>query len=213
MKSSLVNMVLSLGIITIVAAGLLSWIYTITEQPIEEAKLQNQIQAVQDVCPAFDNDPVAEAVEIVPDGEETAIKVFPARKDGQLVGAAVESYSSKGFSGDIRLIYGFDAEGNVTGYAVMEHAETPGLGAKMDEWFRDEKHSVIGLNPIKAGAPAAAGTDATTGATGAGHGNLTVSKDGGQVDAITAATITSRAFLDALNRAATAYSQMAAAEK
>lgn len=190
MKSTLTNMVLSLGTITIAAGALLSWIYTMTEEPIAEANLRNQVEAVQQVAPAFDNDPIAEAIEVIPEGDTVAVKVFPAKKDGALVGAAVESYSSKGFSGNIRLIYGFDTEGNVTGYAVMEHAETPGLGAKMDEWFRDptDARSVIGLNAFAA--------------------PLTVSKDGGQVDAITAATITSRAFLDALNRAATAFNQV-----
>ncbi len=192
MKSSLVNMVLSLGIITIVAAALLAGVYSVTEEPIEVAKLQKQVEAVKAVTPDFDNDPVSEAVEIIPVGETQALKVFPARKGGELVGAAVESYSTQGFSGEIRLIYGFDAEGTITGYAVMEHAETPGLGAKMDEWFRspEGKRSVIGLNPDTS--------------------NLTVSKDGGDVDAITAATITSRAFLDALNRASAAYRQLAA---
>lgn len=84
-------------------------------------------------------------------------------------------------------MYGFDKDGNVTGYQVISHAETPGLGAKMGDWFHSpEGHrSVIGLNP------------ATT--------NMTVSKDGGDIDAITAATITSRAFLDALRRASSAY--------
>lgn len=194
MKSSLVNMVLSLGIITVAAAALLSWIYTMTEAPIAEANQRNQVEAIQNVAPEFDNDPVAEMIEVVPEGEATAIKVFPARKNGELVGAAVESYSAAGFSGNIRLIYGFDSEGNVNGYAVMEHAETPGLGAKMDEWFRspEGKRSVIGLNSFEA--------------------PLTVSKDGGQVDAITAATITSRAFLDALNRASKAFAQVKNAE-
>ena len=194
MKSSLLNMVLSLGIITTIAAGLLSWVFTITEQPIAKANLDKQIEAVKAVTPEFDNDPVAEAVEITPAGEERALMVFPARKGGELVGAAVESYSSKGFSGDIKLIYGFDNAGNITGYAVMEHAETPGLGAKMDTWFAPEgKGNVIGLNPTE--------------------GALTVSKDGGQVDAITAATITSRAFLDALNRASVAFAQLKSEEK
>lgn len=194
MKSTLLNMVLSLGIITIVAAGLLSWIYTITEAPIEQAKLDKQIEAVKAVTPAFDNDPVSEAIEIVPEGETQALKVFPARQGGELVGAAVESYSSKGFSGDIKLIYGFDINGVITGYAVMEHAETPGLGAKMDAWFTEGgKGNVLGMNPTEA--------------------PLTVSKDGGQVDAITAATITSRAFLDALNRAAAAFTQLKAEDK
>lgn len=194
MKSTLLNMVLSLGIITIVAAGLLSWIFTITEEPIEKANLQKQTEAVSAVTPEFNNNPVDEVIEITPAGEDTALKVFPARKDGKLVGAAVESYSTKGFSGNIKLVYGFELDGTIHGYAVMEHAETPGLGAKMDTWFgKDGKGNVVGLNPTQ--------------------GALTVSKDGGQVDAITAATITSRAFLDALNRASDAFTQLVAAEK
>ena len=192
MKSTLVNMVLSLGIITIIAAALRAGVYTTTKEPISAAQLNKQVEAIKAVTPAFDNDPVSEAIEITPEGESTPLKVFPAKMGGQLVGAAVESYSSQGFSGDIKLIYGFDADGNITGYAVMQHAETPGLGAKMDEWFRSpEGHrSVIGLNPATS--------------------NLTVSKDGGDVDAITAATITSRAFLDALTRAASAFAQLSA---
>ena len=94
-----------------------------------------------------------------------------------------------GFSGEINIIYGFDQEGNVTGFEVVQQAETPGLGAKMNDWFRmpEGKRSIIGLNSA--------------------NNNLTVSKDGGDVDAITAATITSRAFLDALTRADKAFRQ------
>lgn len=193
MKSSLVNMVLSLGTITIVAAALLAGAYTITEEPIKVADLNKQTEAISAVTPEFDNNPVAEAVEITPEGESASVKVFPARKGNTLVGGAVESYSSAGFSGDIKIIYGFDIDGNITGYEVMSHAETPGLGAKMGEWFRspEGRRNVIGLNPSTA--------------------NLTVSKDGGDVDAITAATITSRAFLDALNRASRAFNQFKAA--
>lgn len=189
MKSTLTNMVLSLGIITIIAAALLAGVYTITEAPIKAAQLNKQIEAIKAVTPAFDNDPVNESMEITPQGESVPVKVFPAKMGGKLVGAAVESYSSQGFSGDIKLIYGFDTEGNITGYAVMQHAETPGLGSKMGEWFCNPAHSIIGLN--------------------AATSNLTVSKDGGDVDAITAATISSRAFLRALTLADKASKQFA----
>ena len=75
--------------------------------------------------------------------------------------------------------------GDILGYTLLEHAETPGLGAKADKWFqKGEKGDIIGKNPQEP---------------------LTVSKDGGQVDAITASTITSRAFLLAVNNAYTAY--------
>ncbi|MDE6122566.1 MAG: RnfABCDGE type electron transport complex subunit G, partial [Duncaniella dubosii] len=135
----------------------------------------------------FNNNPADEAAEVTVDGE--TVTVFPARQDGELVGMAVESHDANGFSGLITVMYGFDPSGNITGFAVMQHAETPGLGSKMDEWFSNPAHTVIGLN--------------------ANSANLTVSKDGGDVDAITAATISSRAFLRALTLANQASQQFA----
>ncbi|MDE5672356.1 MAG: RnfABCDGE type electron transport complex subunit G [Duncaniella sp.] len=189
MKSSLVNMVLSLGIITVVAAAALAGVYTATKEPIAQAKAEKQKSAIGQVLPdiQFNNNPADEAAEVTVDGE--TVTVFPARQDGELVGMAVESHDTNGFSGLITVMYGFDPEGNITGFAVMQHAETPGLGSKMDEWFSNPAHTVIGLN--------------------ANTANLTVSKDGGDVDAITAATISSRAFLRALTLANQASQQFA----
>jgi len=88
-------------------------------------------------------------------------------------------------AGALKLLVGFDPEGKILGYTLLEHAETPGLGAKADKWFqKGEKGDIIGKDPKEP---------------------LTVSKDGGQVDAITASTITSRAFLLAVNNAYNAY--------
>ncbi len=189
MKSSLVNMVLSLGIITVVAAAALAGVYTATKEPITQAKAEKQKSAIGQVLPDihFNNNPADEAAEVTVDGE--TVTVFPARQDGELVGMAVESHDANGFSGLITVMYGFDPSGNITGFAVMQHAETPGLGSKMDEWFSNPAHTVIGLN--------------------ANSANLIVSKDGGDVDAITAATISSRAFLRALTLANQASQQFA----
>ncbi|MCH5245265.1 MAG: RnfABCDGE type electron transport complex subunit G [Muribaculaceae bacterium] len=181
-------MVLSLGLITIVAGTLLALVYNTTKEPIDQAKLEKQTQAISEVAPEFNNQPTTEEVKFVIDGD--TVNVYPAKKDGQLVGAAVKSWTKKAFSGSFSVMYGFDTDGNVTGYAVLAHEETPGLGAKMDIWFKDPvntERSVIGLNPDV--------------------NNMTVSKDGGEVDAITAATISSRAFLDALSRAHNAFKQ------
>ena len=117
-----------------------------------------------------------------------SLRIYPAKSGGEMVGAAVESFTKKGFGGEIKVIVGFDMDGKITNYSVLSHSETPGLGAKMQEWFSTEKgnQSVIGRKIDGKG--------------------LTVSKDGGDVDAITAATISSRAFLDAVNKAYTAFS-------
>ena len=190
MKSTLTNMVLSLGTITIVAAALLAGVYSVTKEPIEEANRQKTTEAIAAVLP--EGVEIAEGMQVAIPNEERTVTVYTASKDGQPAGAAVESYSLDGFSGEINIISGFDAEGTVTGFEVIQQAETPGLGAKMNDWFRmtEGRRSIIGLNSAS--------------------NNLTVSKDGGDVDASTAATITSRAFLDALRRADAAFRQTSA---
>ncbi len=193
---SLLKMVISLGVITCVSAALLAWVYSITADPIKQAEREKQAEAIKAVTPVYDNDPIAEEDDVMPVGEPAPLAVFPARRNGNLVGAAVESYSSDGFSGEISVMYGFDMNGNVTGYEVLNHTETPGLGDKMNEWFRDSlstQRNIIGKDPAK--------TD------------MKVSKDGGDIDGITAATITSRAFLDALRRAHSAFIQYRDSEK
>lgn len=182
-KSSLAAMIASLGGVTVVAAAILAAVYTLTSAPIEESARNRQIEAVGDVIPEFDNDPIAEAVKM-----DDGTTLYPGRKGDHITGVAVESFSDNGFSGRITVIYGFAPDGTVTGYSVMSHSETPGLGAKMDRWFADPQgsRSVIGRNP------------STT--------SMYVTKDaGGEIDAITAATITSRAFLEALRRAHTSF--------
>ena len=98
-------------------------------------------------------------------------------KQGNLLGKAVVT-TENGFGGPLKVLVGFNTDGDILGYTVLEHQETPGLGAKAGEWFQDK---IIGMNP--------------------GTNNFTVSKDGGEVDAITASTITSRAFLRAIQNA------------
>lgn len=157
-----------------------------TMEPIAASKAATLEKAIQDVTPAFDNKPTEEAYMAVT-GDGDSLKIYPAKKDGKFVGAAVESNTMKGFSGEIKVIVGFDVEGKLLNYAVLQHAETPGLGAKMQEWFRME-----GKNQNVLGRSLA-------------NGELKVTKDGGDVDAITAATISSRAFLNAVNRAYSAF--------
>lgn len=97
-------------------------------------------------------------------------------------GVAVQAKDANAFGGTLTILVGFDAKGTILGYQILETSETPGLGAKADKWFqKDGKGNIIGMNP--------------------GQNDMTVKKDGGEVDAITASTITSRAFLRAVNAA------------
>lgn len=186
LESSLTNMLLVLTAVAVVMGGILAYVNHLTEGPIAEQKkltLDNGIKTVM-VC----NDlVVADPVEVKQnvDGKEITYIIYQVKDaQGQDLGAAVES-TTMGFGGDLKVLVGFNPEGQILGYTLLEHAETPGLGAKADQWFqKGQKGDIIGKDPKEP---------------------LTVSKDGGQVDAITASTITSRAFLKAVNQAYNAY--------
>ena len=187
LESSLTNMVLVLTGVAVIMGGILAYVNHLTEGPIslqKEKALADGIKTVM-VC----NDLVVAKTDEVKQndakGKEITYTIYQIKDaQGQDLGAAVES-TTGGFGGDLKVLVGFDPEGNILGYTLLEHAETPGLGAKADAWFqKGQKGDIIGKNPAEP---------------------LTVSKDGGQVDAITASTITSRAFLLAVNNAYKAY--------
>ncbi len=186
LESSLLNMTLVLTAVAVVMGGILAYVNHLTEGPIQEQKekaLADGIKAVM-VC---DNLTVAKTDEVTQnvDGKELTYIIYQVKDaQGKDLGAAVQS-TTMGFGGDLKVLVGFDPKGNILGYTLLEHAETPGLGAKADMWFqKGQKGDIIGKSPAEP---------------------LTVSKDGGQVDAITASTITSRAFLKAVNNAFNAY--------
>ena len=103
--------------------------------------------AVSAVVPGFDNDPIAEKkMQMVNDVEYA---VYPATQGGQFIGAAVEA-TAMGFGGELRVLVGFDAEGNIIDYSLLSHVETPGLGSKAADWFKEgNKGSIKGMNPGK----------------------------------------------------------------
>ncbi len=175
-------MVLSLTAITVVVGCLLGYVASITDAPIKAAADAKQQAAITAVVPGEGNTVGEEVKKVAANGTDASI--FPVMNGGKVVGHAVKAISKNGFGGNITVMIGFDVKGNILGYSVLDCSnETPGLGAKMPDWFqKGQKGDVIGKNPAK--------------------NNLTVSKDGGEVDAITAATISSRAFLDALAQAA-----------
>jgi len=177
-ESTFRNMVLSLTLISLGASACLGFVYEFTKQPIEISKLNKKLDAIKQVVPEFNNNPNAEMFRL-PTGEGDSLDVYPAKKDSSIVGYAVNTYSKKGFSGNISLMTGFSPDGKIVNISVLAHKETPGLGTKMSEpafknQFNDKNPSEFALK---------------------------VKKDGGPVDAITAATISSRAFCDAVQRA------------
>ena len=107
-----------------------------------------------------------------------------------MAGYAVQTMTKQGFSGVVRLMVGFTPEGEVVNVNVLEQSETPGLGTKMADEGNPLLMSVKGQKLEEKKLV---------------DGKLAVRKDGGDVDALTAATISSRAYVDAINRAWMAY--------
>lgn len=179
LKSNLQNMVLVLTGSALICGGLLAYVNNLTKPTIEaqaDKALNEGIAAVLGGN-AGDRLEAPDTVKREIAGKEQVFIVYKMQN-----GTAVQSTDPNGFGGNLKVLVGFNADGDILGYTVLEHAETPGLGAKAGEWFqKGQPGCIVGKNP--------------------GKSNFTVSKDGGDIDAITASTITSRAFLRAVQQA------------
>ena len=187
LESTLTNMVLALTGVAVIMGGILAYVNHLTEGPINAQKAKALADGIKTVM-CVDNLTVNQTDTVQtkgPKGKDVTFIIYQTQDaQGKDLGAAVETIAN-GFGGELKLLVGFDPDGKILGYTLLEHAETPGLGAKADKWFqKGEKGDIIGKSPAEP---------------------LAVSKDGGQVDAITASTITSRAFLFAVNSAYNAY--------
>ena len=177
-KSNLRNMVLSLTAVCLVCSAILGCVYAVTSGPIHEAEIARTNASIARVLPPFEGTPVQESVNV--DGKEYNCY----RVDG--AGCAVVS-TVDGFGGPLTVMVGIGEDGNVVNTVVLSHSETPGLGAKCatESSFIDQ---FKGWNPSEK--------------------RLAVRKDGGEVDAITASTITSRAYSLAISKACEVFKQM-----
>ena len=172
-------MVLTLLAITFVSAAAVGTIYEITQEPIAAAKSAKIGSAVALVVPPFDNNP--DETKTIDSLDGKTVTVYTALSGQDTVGYAIETFSNSGFGGEIRLMVGFLTDGTIHRVETLSHNETPGLGDKIDRSKSDFSVQFEGKNPRTF--------------------RLAVRKDGGDVDAITASTISSRAYADALTRA------------
>jgi electron transport complex protein RnfG len=177
-ESTFGNMVITLFLVTLLSSAALGFVYELTRKPIEDALLNKRTLAFNIVLPQFDNEPLKDMYK-VGIGKDT-FNFYPGRKSGEVVGVAIET-TSQGYGGEIKLIVGFLPDGTINEVAVLEHKETAGLGDKMIKSKSDWSIQFEGKNPE--------------------NFKLSVTKDGGNVDAITASTITSRAYCEALQKA------------
>jgi electron transport complex protein RnfG len=178
-ESTLINMVVVLFVTTLVAGLTLGYVNDLTLEPKARARLAKKANALKTVLPAFDNDPVPAVIRVKSGSSRDSIEIYPAFRGNGFAGAAVTGASEKGYSGLVKLMVGFQPDGTINNIEVLEQKETPGLGTKM----KGEKF----LRQFRGKDPSSF--------------NLKVEKDGGGVDALAGATISTRAFSEATQQA------------
>jgi electron transport complex protein RnfG len=178
-ESTFMNMTITLLVITLIAGVSLGFINDLTVGPKAQAKLERKISALKNVLPEFNNNPVDDVKLIKSDIAKDSIEIYTAFLDKEQTGTAVVSSSEKGYGGLVKIMVGFTPDGVIKNITVLEQKETPGLGTKMkgEKFIRQFR----GKNPSSY--------------------NLKVKKDQGDVDALTGATITTRAFSEATQMA------------
>lgn len=183
LQSNFLNMVSVLFIVCLVSSFSLGMVYNATKERIAKAKEAKTLKAIQEVVlSGYDNQPNLDSFKIL-SKEGAELECYPTKKGDELTSVAIKTFTKLGFSGYIGLMVGFLPDGTIHKISVIEQAETPGLGTKIaDDKFKSQFE---GKNPSEF--------------------KLMVKKEGGDVDAITAATISSRAFCDAVERAYKAF--------
>ena len=183
-KSSFKNMTICLFVICLVCSALLAGVYALTAEPIAAAAAAKNEAAIKEVLP--ESAVTIEEVRTVDmDGQKYEYNLA-YDEQGNTVGCAI-NVAPTGFGGPIAIKVGFDANGVIWNTKVLSQAETPGLGAKCTEASFSEQFK--GFDPAQK--------------------KLAVKKDGGDVDAITASTITSRAYADGLATASKVFQTIA----
>ena len=178
-EASIWRLAIVLTSIALIAALALTGVYALTKDPIEKGQREKKEKALQAVLPDYKGT-VRDTVIVDADNEEIPVHLAIG-KDGELCGAGIETYTKKAFAGRFDLMVGFDAEGSIVNTEVIKAGETPGLGDKINKDKSDFALQFNHQNPAEF--------------------QLVVKKDGSDVDAITAATISSRAYCDAVQRA------------
>ena len=184
-ESSLLQLILSLTIISAIAGLTLAAVFSKTQEPIEAARIRKKQEAIMKVLPGFDISKGRIERTCLSENNKDSVCVHLAYLNEQLFGAAVETYTNKAFNGTFTLMVGFDNEGIILQTEVLHTNETPGLGDKIDVKKSNFALQFIGKSPE--------------------NFKMELVNNGGDVVAITAATITSIAFCDAVERAHRAF--------
>ena len=177
-KSTLTTMSLTLFLVCFFASAIMGGAYALTKDKLEAASNDKIVGAIAGVIPAFDNNPYNDRFTQEYNGK--VYTVYPGKKGKEINGYAIES-ASEGYSGFVSLMIGFIPDGSINDITVLSHTETPGLGDKIEPAKGDFGIQFKGKNPADF--------------------KIRVKQDGGDVDAITGVTITSKAYCDAVTNA------------
>ncbi|MDR4988234.1 MAG: RnfABCDGE type electron transport complex subunit G [Bacteroidales bacterium] len=175
-------MVLTLLLVAAAASFTLATVYNLTKEPIERAREAARQAAIALVLPEFDE---LKSMNVMPLSGSDSLGFNIAFRDGELVGVAVATYTGMGYSGRIRAMVGFAPDARIIDVVHLSHAETPGLGDKIEKGKSDWSDQFRGFDPRTQ--------------------TLRLKSEGGDIDGITAATITARAYCDAIDRAFQAF--------
>jgi electron transport complex protein RnfG len=176
--SSFINMAGTLLVVAMLSSLLLGLVDMITKDRIRMVQEEKKVKAIRSVVmPGFTNDPAKDRMLVdTPTGEK--LEVYPAKKNDEIISYAVKTTSGNGFSGEIALMVGFLPDGSIYKISVLFQRETPGLGTKIELPAFQRQFEGKNINAFRLG----------------------VKKDGGDVDSITGATITTRAFCEAVQK-------------
>lgn len=180
-ESTFTNMLVTLLLVTLFASAALGVVYELTKEDIAKAEALKLELAIKRVVPEFDNVPVDDKIRIPSGTKGDTLTFYVAKNGSDTVGYAIESFSKNAFSGMLKVLVGLQPDGSIYNIAVLDHKETPGLGSKMLKSQSKWSEQFNGKNPE--------------------NYKLKVVKDDGDVDAITASTITSRAYCEAVQKA------------
>jgi electron transport complex protein RnfG len=169
-----------LGVFALLASGALAWASGATSEAIAAAEAKDLRDSLSEVLPQgfADNDFLNDKVEIERNGKP--VTIYRARQ-GDVVKGVVFKVAERGYAADIQVLMAVDVEGKTLGVRVLKHAETPGLGDKVDikkdPWIKSfDGKSLSDPTPEKWG----------------------VKKDSGVFDQFAGATITPRAVVKAV---------------
>ncbi|WP_300459252.1 RnfABCDGE type electron transport complex subunit G [Desulfobacula sp.] len=182
----MISMIVVLTVLTAVSGGLLAAVKSGTEVQIENQILKFQkAPAIQDIFPEATNDPLAERFTIT--AEDISLQIFPTKMADGSNAIVFETKGKGGYGGDVGLMIGINLETDqIVGARVTTHAETPGLGARAKD--DPEFVSQFADQPIDA--------------------NLALKNDSGTIDAMSGATITSKAVTLAAIQAQELYQKL-----